>query len=270
MIIKKEEGNTQVNDWKERAQWNFDVTSSCLVQRLMHAVVSSLTLPSFPPSRCQSGSLLPTGWASIVPCIAVLVSHIGICTRVATASWSNLELAVRVEDRLCKFTITAPQRLFYLGDSCFAPGYHHHTLHALSLPSIFIHDNEGLTKGPVICHLHCRRGTIRRRGRPWKKRSFSKRSSNGEGVFTWSVHLLVAVIDPHAFNSGDAYPLDPRKRNFIKNGTCRSVCQSLFRPPPLLRSRCRAEVDSGARSWKEQTATGREQSISEATELAND
>jgi hypothetical protein len=120
----------------------------------MHAVLHSfvaffsLTLPSFPSSRCQSWSLLPTGWASIVLCIAVLVGHLGIRTQMAIASWSNLELAVRVEDRrLCKFTITASQRLFYLGDSCFAPSYHHRTLHALSLPSIFIYDDE---RGPLF------------------------------------------------------------------------------------------------------------------------
>jgi hypothetical protein len=100
---------------------------------------------------------------------------------------------------------------------------------------------------------------------------FNKRSSDGEGVFNWSVLLLVAVIDPHTFNSDDAYPLDPRQRDFISGkGSLSFGLPKSLSPAPIASLRCRAEVDSGTRSWEEQTATGREHSISEAAGLAND
>ena len=36
-----------------------------------------------------------------------------------------------------------------------------------------------------------------------------------ERIVTWSVLPLISVVDPHTFNSGGAYFLDPRQRYFI-------------------------------------------------------
>ena len=63
----------------------------------------------------------------------------------------------------------------------------------------------------VICLHHLEatgRGFLIRRSGTWREGWFSKRSSDHEGVLTWSVFLLVAVVDTHTFNSGGAYPLD--------------------------------------------------------------
>ena len=169
-----------------------------------------------------------TGRASIVPCHAVLVGHVGI----HTSDYSFLvqfELAARVEDRIDKLTITASRRLFYLVDSCFAPSYNHRILHALSYPP-FAHI---ITKRPAICHRHCCRGAIRRRSGSWKEGWFSKRSSDGKGVFTWSVLFVVTVIDPHTFNSGNAYPLTPRQRNFTGKGSLSFGLPKSLSPAPI-------------------------------------
>jgi hypothetical protein len=80
---------------------------------------------------------------------ALPVGYVGICTLVATACWSNLELAVYIEDRLYRSTITASQLLVYLFDSFFAPGYHNCILRVLSLPSICIHDKEKACYFPI-------------------------------------------------------------------------------------------------------------------------
>ena len=122
-----------------------------------------------------------------------------------------------------------------------------------------------MKKRPVICHRHCRRGIIRTRRGSCKEGWFRKKSSDGEGVFTWSVLLLVAVIDPYTFNSDDAYPLNPRQK-----GACRSGLPKSLSPHPLLRSRYCAQLDPGTPSWEERTETGKEHSFSEASWLEND
>jgi hypothetical protein len=135
---------------------------------------------------------------------------------VATASWSQLEFRRRQARQLRSQPHDGSSTSF---------------THA-SLPAIIITFYTPfpsppfaymITKGRIICHLQSRRGTIRRRGRSWKERWFLKKSSNGEGVFIWSVLLLVAVINLHTLNNSDVDPLDPIKRNFIIKGACRSV-----------------------------------------------
>jgi hypothetical protein len=80
-------------------------------------------------------------------------------------------------------------------NSCFAPDYHHRTPHALSLSSIRIYYD--------------------RRGGTWQKARFSKKSSDHEGVFTWSVLLLVAVVDSYTFNSGTHAPWIPDREGAL-------------------------------------------------------
>ena len=119
----------------------------------------------------------------------------------------QLELAAGVENRLYKFTITASRGPSISLTRTSLPAI----INAFYAPFPSAPFAWRITKRPVICHRHCRRGTIRRRGGSWKEGWFSNRSSDGEGVFTWSVLPLVAGIDPHTFNSGDAYPLNPRQ-----------------------------------------------------------
>jgi len=105
MIRTKEERSTHVNDWIERAEWNYHYgtyqlvfgleadarcsphQSGTQVSLLFCCVVlcNSSFLSSF---RCHSWSLFPTGCPSIAPCHAVLLGHVGICILVATARWS--------------------------------------------------------------------------------------------------------------------------------------------------------------------------------------
>ena len=83
-----------------------------------------------------------------------------------------------------------------------------------SSPSVRVRDNQG----PVICHHHpesSRRGILRTSGRTREEMVQPKGLRSRGRVFTWSVLLLVAVVDPHTFNSGDAYPLDPTQKDLI-------------------------------------------------------
>jgi hypothetical protein len=47
-----------------------------------------------------------------------------------------------------------------------------------------------------------------------KKNGWAQKSSDGEGVLTWSVLSLVAIVDPHTSDSRHPY-FYPRKRLFI-------------------------------------------------------
>lgn len=123
-------------------------------------------------------------------------------------------------------------RGFYLDTSFFASDYHDPTLHAPSLPSIRIHYTDR------YFHHHfksSRRGFLGRRGGTWQERWFNNRSSDHEGVLTWSVLVLVVVVYSHTFNRSDPYPLDPRQRlhRHRQKGPRSSIYQSLFhRDPP--------------------------------------
>ena len=127
-----------------------------------------------------------------------------------TSSYGSLVLAVYVEDRFYKF-ISLPHD----GSST--------SLTRASLPAVIAMFYipfpsptfaQVITKTPVVCYRHCRRGTIRSKAWSWKTGWSSKRSSDGEGISTWSVLLFVTVIDPQIFNSSDAYPSNPRQRDF--------------------------------------------------------
>ena len=137
-----------------------------------------------------------------------------------TSSYGSLALAVyvTVEDRFYKF-----MSLPHDGSST--------SLTRASLPAVittfyipfpsppFVHV---ITKRPVVCHHHCQRGTLRRRGGSWQGGWFRKRSSDDERVFTRSVLFLLAVIDPQIFNSSDAYPSNPRQKDFSGKGNLSS------------------------------------------------
>ena len=194
----------------------------------------SLVLSILLPFRRHSWSLLPTGPASLMSYCAVVI-YILYEARlefalVATASLNyglrpvvdyilygaKLEFVLSRSNsnywRTSKTISTIlrslpPCRLFHLDDSCLASGYHHRTLHALSLclHSIISYRRRLLLAITISTLLT--EGSLTESVQHGKRDGF-----RNEGVSTWSVFLLLVAVDPHAFNSEKSYPLDSRQR----------------------------------------------------------